>query len=211
MRIVHYGHSCVLLETENARLLFDPGTFSSGFEELTDLDGVLITHQHPDHIDMSKLPSLLRANPKARLFTDPGSAAGLADLNLSPTVLTAGDSISVAGTSLTAVGGTHAMIHADIPIIPNTGFLVDNGAFYYPGDSFFVPDQEIDVLGLPTAGPWLKLSEAVDFFRAIGPRVAVPIHESLLALPQVHYRLFEQLAPPASTVTVLEHRKITTV
>lgn len=207
MNIVHYGHACVLLETESARLLFDPGPFSSGFEELTGLDAVLITHQHFDHLDMSRLSQLLPANPEARLFADPGGARALAEHDLHPTVLRPADSVSIAGTSVTGVGGDHAVIHPDIPVIPNVGYLVDHGAFYHPGDAFFVPAQEIDVLALPTGGPWLKLWEAVDFLREIGSRVAVPIHEAILASPEFHYRVFEDLAPAESAVKVLDRGK----
>ena len=42
MQITHFGHSCVLVETATARLLFDPGSFSSGFEQLRDLTAVLL-------------------------------------------------------------------------------------------------------------------------------------------------------------------------
>ena len=44
MRITHLGHSCLLVETAGQRILIDPGVFSHGFEELTDLSAVLITH-----------------------------------------------------------------------------------------------------------------------------------------------------------------------
>jgi L-ascorbate metabolism protein UlaG (beta-lactamase superfamily) len=45
IRITHYGHACVLAELAGrTRVLFDPGTYSAGFEELTGLDAVLITH-----------------------------------------------------------------------------------------------------------------------------------------------------------------------
>ncbi|MGH3630993.1 MAG: MBL fold metallo-hydrolase, partial [Sciscionella sp.] len=80
MKIVHYGHSCVLLDTGSARLLVDPGCFSSGFENLTDLDAVLITHQHVDHVDTGKLVALLAANPGAALVTDPGTEAAVTAL-----------------------------------------------------------------------------------------------------------------------------------
>jgi L-ascorbate metabolism protein UlaG (beta-lactamase superfamily) len=207
MKIVHYGHACVLLETATARLLFDPGAFSSGFEELVDLDAVLITHQHFDHLDMGNLSGLLSGNPRAALFADPGSAPALAEHDLLPAVLGPGDSVSVAGACVTGVGGDHAVIHSDIPMIPNTGYLVDHGAFYHPGDALFVPAQLIEVLALPTGGPWLKLSEAVDFLRAIAPRVAVPIHETILASPEFHYQVFENLAPAGSAVRVLDRGK----
>jgi L-ascorbate metabolism protein UlaG (beta-lactamase superfamily) len=63
MKITHFDHACLLVETGDARLLFDPGTESSGFEDLRDLTAILITHEHDDHVDYEKLPALLAANP----------------------------------------------------------------------------------------------------------------------------------------------------
>ena len=62
MRITHLGHSAVLVETDDARVLIDPGNFSDTWHSLTDLDAVLITHIHPDHADPEHLPALVRAN-----------------------------------------------------------------------------------------------------------------------------------------------------
>ena len=78
MQVTHFGHSCVLLDTGAARLLIDPGNFSTDFEDVTGLDAVLVTHQHPDHLDPERLPALLRANPDARLIVDSGTAGQLA-------------------------------------------------------------------------------------------------------------------------------------
>ncbi|MDA3644880.1 MBL fold metallo-hydrolase [Saccharopolyspora indica] len=203
MQITHFGHSCVLVETGSARLLIDPGTFSADFEDLRDLDAVLVTHQHFDHLDLERLPALLAANPDAQLVVDPGSAVSIAERGLPATTARPGDSIELGGAAVNVVGGEHAVIHPDVPVVDNIGYVVDHGAFYHPGDSFFVPEQRIDVLGLPTAAPWLKLSEAVDFLRAVAPRTAVPIHEAVLAVPQMHYRMFEQLGPEGTAVEVL--------
>jgi L-ascorbate metabolism protein UlaG (beta-lactamase superfamily) len=205
MRIVHFGHACVLLETGSARLLFDPGVFSSGFEQERNLDGILITHQHFDHLDADRLPALAEANPGAAIVVDPGSADPVAELGLSTArTVRPGDVLRIAGAAVRVVGGEHAVIHQDIPVVPNTGYVVDDGAFYHPGDSFVVPEQRIDVLGVPTGAPWLKASEAVDFLRAVAPRVGVPIHEAVLAHPELHYGLFERLAPEGTTVRVLQ-------
>jgi L-ascorbate metabolism protein UlaG (beta-lactamase superfamily) len=210
VQIVHFGHSCVLLSTDSARLLFDPGTFSAGFESATELDAILITHQHPDHLDGERLPALVAANPRAALVVDEDSAPVLEELGLRPTsVAEPGDTFTFGGTAVTAVGGRHATIHQDLPVPANAGYVVDDGAFYHPGDALFVPEQAVDVLGLPMAAPWLKLAELIDFLRAVGPRVAVPIHEALLSeigqrgqqrwigqlAPDVEFRPLERGAP----------------
>jgi L-ascorbate metabolism protein UlaG (beta-lactamase superfamily) len=163
----------------------------------------LITHQHPDHIDLEKLPVLVQANPNAQLIVDPGSEKAVREAGLTARTAKPGDSFEIAGTAITVVGGTHALIHQDIPAVPNVGYLIDHGAFYHPGDSFFVPEQQVDILGLPAGAPWLKPGESVDFLRAIAPRVAVPIHEKTLANPAMHYGLFEMLKPENTQFTVL--------
>ncbi|WP_290050514.1 MBL fold metallo-hydrolase [Amycolatopsis solani] len=204
MRIVHFGHACLLLETGSERILIDPGAFSTGFEGERELSAVLVTHQHFDHLDVEKLPKILEANPDAKLIVDPGSAEAVQKLGVQFDVANVGDAFAVGDTSVKAVGGEHAVIHSDIPVIPNIGYVFDDGAFFHPGDSFFVPEQKIDVLGLPTGAPWLKAGEAVDYLRAVAPRVAVPIHEAVLANPAMHYGLFGNLAPEGTEVKVLD-------
>lgn len=204
MNVVHLGHACVLVETETARFLIDPGTLASGFEDLRDLDAVFVTHQHPDHLDLGRLQRLLAANPGVQLIVDPGSASLLPGVGLTARVVSPGERVLVAGSTVDVVGGTHALVHVDVPVVPNGALVIDDGAVFHPGDSFFVPAQQIDVLFLPTSGPWLKLGEAVDYLRAVAPRVAVPIHEGALADTTLHFSVLSRLAPAQTTFTVLE-------
>lgn len=171
----------MLLDTGSTRLLFDPGCFSD-FDEVRDLDAILITHQHADHADPERLAALVKNNPRAVLHADPGTAEDvIAGLALAVTTVRPGDAFEVGGTAVNIVGGEHARIHRDYPVPPNVGYVVDHGAFYHPGDSLFVPEQKIDVLGIPFAAPWVKTGELLDFLRAVAPRLAVAIHDTMLS------------------------------
>lgn len=206
MHLTHYGHACVLVDTGSARLLFDPGAFSSGFETLDGLDAILVTHQHADHVDPERLRDLLRSNPDAALVTD-GQTAGQLD-GIDARGAAPGDRLTLGGADVTVVGsGEHAQIHADIPVVANNGYLVtsDGESLLHPGDAYVPPGVDgLATLLLPTGAPWLKVSEAVDYLRAVAPRRAVPIHEQTLSMPALHYRFFDDLGPAATTLVVPE-------
>ena len=194
MQITRYGHSCLLVEAGDARLLLDPGTFSSGFEDLRGLTAVLVTHQHPDHLDLPRLGPLLEANPDARLHVDEDSVAQLD--GLPHTVVRAGDRLDL-GARVDVVGSRHAVIHADLPVVANVGYLVAE-RFFTPGDALTVPEADIEVLGVPVAAPWLKVGEAVDYLRAVAPGSAFPVHDAVTGTLQAWYRQLDALAGPGT-------------
>jgi len=201
MKLTHLGHACLLVETDGARLLIDPGSYSS-FEEVRDLDAVLVTHQHPDHVDAPRLAALLAANPRATLVVDPDSVTAVAGLPSDHVVARPGDRLAFGGSIIDVVGGLHAAVYGPVPGCTNSAYVIDDGALLHPGDSFFVPDRDIDVLAVAIDGPWLKLSEAVDYVHAVAPRVAVPIHEGGTSEPEKYAGMLTAFSP-AGVVTRL--------
>ncbi|MGB9222836.1 MBL fold metallo-hydrolase [Mycobacterium sp.] len=182
MQLTHFGHSCLLAQFDDTSLLFDPGNFSHGFEGVTGLSAIVITHQHPDHVDVARLPALLDGNPDATLYADPQTAAQLGE-RCQPVQV--GDELSVGSLTIRAVGGRHAVIHPEIPVIDNISYLVGDGdhpaRLMHPGDALFVPDEPVDVLAAPASAPWMRISEAIDYLRAVAPTRAVPIHQGIIA------------------------------
>ena len=63
----------------------------------------------------------------------------------------------------------------------NIGVLV-NDSLYYAGDSFEVPEGvDVQVLAVPAAAPWMKISEAMEYVLEVAPKRAFPTHEMLLS------------------------------
>jgi L-ascorbate metabolism protein UlaG (beta-lactamase superfamily) len=194
LKITKYGHSCLRVVDGSATILIDPGVFSTGFEELTGLTAVLVTHQHPDHLDRDRLSAVLAGNPGVSVYADEATAGQLAEAGVEATAVHSGDQLDV-GTPVQVVGGVHAVIHADIPVIPNVGYLI-GGRLLHPGDSLVVPDQDVEILAVPASAPWMAAKEAVEFFRAVKPAVAFPIHEKVMANTAMVYGLLSRLGPP---------------
>jgi L-ascorbate metabolism protein UlaG (beta-lactamase superfamily) len=206
MRLTKLGHSCLLVEQGRARLLLDPGTLSGGFEELEGLTAVLFTHQHPDHLDQTRLRRLLDRNPTARVISDQGSAEPLGQAGVDVQVVADGEDLDLGGVGVRVAGRDHAVIHPDIPVVPNVGYLV-GGRLFHPGDAFTPPGQPVQVLAVPAGAPWLKVSEPIDYLRAVRPKLAVPVHDQVLSAAgrSIHYRQLEQLgAKEGTTLRVLD-------
>jgi len=208
MRLTKFGHSCLLVEEQETRMLFDPGTLSDGFEELQGLTAILYTHQHADHLDPERVRALLDRNPGVWVVSDEGSANALRDASAEVEVVHDGAELDIGGVEVRVYGRDHAVIHPDIPVIPNVGYLVA-GRLFHPGDAFTVPDRRVEVLAVPAGAPWLKLSEAIDYLRELRPSVAVPVHEKLLSAigTTLHYRQLEQLSGEGTTLRVLDDGK----
>lgn len=196
MRISKFGHACLLVEDGEARILLDPGAYSSGFEGLTGLNAVLITHQHPDHMVLENLQALTKTNPGLKVFCDEGSFQKLDGQGLDVHAVHAGEEFEVGGVNVKVIGTDHAVIHPTMPGIPNVGYLFAK-KFFVPGDNFTLPGEPVDVLGLPLGAPWLKLSETIDYVLAVHPEVAIPIHDAVLAMPEMNQSIVERFTEPA--------------
>ncbi len=185
MLLTKFSHSCVRLEQDGSVLVLDPGSFSEVEEALEGASAVLVTHEHPDHIDMDRVVAVFAANPALRLWA-PGGVADTVTAALGDAAgdrihaVAGGEEFSAAGFDVRTFGGQHALIHPLIPMVANVGYLV-GGAVYHPGDSFIVPHGvDVGTLLVPVHAPWSKLAEVVDFVASVRAPRAFQIHDALL-------------------------------
>lgn len=179
MQLTKFAHACVRFDDGDRILVIDPGVFSEVDAALDGADAVLITHEHPDHIDAERFRAAARANPRLRVWAPASVAVSLADLGEQVVTVGAGETFEAGGFLVRTFGGQHALIHPSIPVIANLGYLVADRV-YHPGDSFAVPPVEVQTLLAPLHAPWSKTAEVIDFVVAVRPPRVHQIHDALL-------------------------------
>lgn len=181
MKITKLGHCCLLLEFKGVRILTDPGMYTvEDHSKLKKIDYIFITHEHADHYHLDSLRVVLDNNPDALVYTNQSVSDILTREGVYHHLVKDGNTVLLddGKISVKGVGHKHATMHKSFPVSDNTGFIFDD-RFFYPGDALTDPEQPIDILAVPVAGPWIKLAEAIDFALMVKPRICFPVHDTL--------------------------------
>ncbi|MDD5165137.1 MAG: MBL fold metallo-hydrolase [Candidatus Pacebacteria bacterium] len=203
MKIHKLIHCCLVIDLKptdghSRRILLDPGFYSlEKHSKVHKIDVVLITHEHADHFHIESLKELIKIHPEVTVITNDAVGAILAKEGIEHRVMEHGNAVDIKGIHIEACGKEHAVLHKSIPVFSNVGFLLTETAqvypskgrpapvFIFPGDAFTDPLKEIDILALPVAGPWMKISEAIDYALQLKPEKAFPVHDAL-RVPSQH-------------------------
>jgi L-ascorbate metabolism protein UlaG (beta-lactamase superfamily) len=182
MRIRKYIHSCLVVESGDARILFDPGkfTFLDGAvkpESFRDLNAIVITHQHPDHMDDVALKTIVAQNPSAVVLASAPIREQLAKSDIDVEVFESGTR-NVGSCKVDAIHAPHATIlNAECP--RNIAYVVDD-RLLHPGDSFdhaMDARKGIELLALPVMAPWNTELAVAEFALRLAPKTVFPIHD----------------------------------
>jgi L-ascorbate metabolism protein UlaG (beta-lactamase superfamily) len=179
MQLTKFTHACIRLDEGERSLVIDPGVFSELDAALDGADGILITHEHADHLHVERVAAALAANSRLQLWAPLSVVETLDEFGDQVVAVDPGQSFEAAGFAVRTFGGQHAVIHPEIAVIANIGYLIDESV-YHPGDSFSVPSAEVTTLLLPTHAPWSKISEVIDFAVAVRAPQVFQIHDSLI-------------------------------
>ena len=167
--------SCLLVTTDEGTTLLDPGFFSfdSGeidLDSIGDVQRVLITHEHPDHVKPEFVRWLVdrgtdvavHANQSVADLLGPHDVEALID---DPPGVTSEDVIH----GMTPMGAAP----------PNRSYTID-GVLTHPGDSY-QPTVTAPVLALPLLVTWGSTTASVEFARRLAPQQVVPVHDFYLS------------------------------
>lgn len=173
MKVTKLEHACLILEQNGEKVIIDPGFYTRPVEGETNVKAIVITHAHDDHCFEEQIDRILKDNPAAEIFGTDEVVKRIAPRKA--TAVHHGDFYKAGTFTLEFIGDMHAEIHRSIPLIQNSGVMV-NDYLYYPGDSFTRPDRKVELLACPSSAPWAKVSEIMDFVDEVKPKRAFPTH-----------------------------------
>ena len=198
-RLTFLGHSTVLIEVDDLRILTDP-VLREGFgpvrrqveavlpELFADLDAIFISHGHHDHLDQ---PSLRRIPGRPTVIVPRGFGKMARSWDLGPVEeVEPGDRLTIDRVQLGVVRADHSGRREPFgPEGPAIGAVVRGSrTVYFPGDTDLFPEMDrlagmLDVALLPVWGWGPTIGEGhMDPERAaqaaalLRPRIAIPIH-----------------------------------
>lgn len=169
MKITKFNHSCLLVEEDGNVFLIDPGEYSAELvraQPFSQLDYLLITHEHFDHFFLPLIKELVTKFPQVKIITTQSIVERLQKEGI--IAKAQGDEY----VKVDAVA--HEKIWMGNPV-ENTMITI-NGKLSHPGDSLSF-DKTACILCLPISGPWCNTTQAVELAERLQPKVIIPIHD----------------------------------
>jgi L-ascorbate metabolism protein UlaG (beta-lactamase superfamily) len=215
MKVTKLGHCCLLIECTNThshkplRILTDPGNFSDAQNIINDIDLIVISHEHADHLHIDSLVQVMHNNPQAQIVTNTSVHRKIIDMYnkegvsklifhiIDGTQHQIKDNLNIYthdGISIEGFDARHEEIFEQVGQVQNTAFLFDETLFY-PGDAYAKPDRvmsmkdnektRLPLLALPVAGGWCRIKDAIYYALEIHPVHVIPIHDGMLQVDRI--------------------------
>ncbi len=174
MKLTKYVHACLLAETPEMTVLFDPGKFSweSGtfdVKTLERLNAVVITHEHFDHFHMPFVNALLEKFPTVQFVTTESVATQLQNAGISNISTESTDSIEIFSKR------QHASLapFSDAP----QNIAVHFADYLTVGGDRHDLEESKQVLALTITAPWGSMNNAARMAEKLSPKKIVPVHD----------------------------------
>lgn len=192
MKITKHAQSCFLIETEDTKILIDPGTYVFNEEGLRsdafkDIDTIIVTHEHYDHFDWENVQKIMEASGCSLFGT--AAVCGVASQKFPDKTKIIKVKIKNHINNVTIEGFPSK--HGGLPSGKSTPGVVgviindDKTSFYTPGDSIALnPDAQADVIGTPICGQVvMDIATAKQELLPKKPKLAIAMHYDNPAFP----------------------------
>jgi len=189
MKITKYPQSCMMIETEETKILIDPGMLKykeKYGEEWSKANAILITHKHPDHLNSEFLSSIDRQMP---IYSTKEVKESNANLEIN--IVKENDTFEINNIKIEVVHAIHGyqpLLKGEKEIHENVGYIIDDGKtrLYNTSDTIcFKNEYKADILCIPVTGYGLTMSafEAALYSKEVGAVLTIPIHMDNTAFP----------------------------
>ena len=182
LEITVIGHGSLMFSFSGKIIHVDPFSRMADYSKMPQADLILLTHEHPDHLDIKALDRLRKDKTKIILTEK------CAQQVKGGTIMQNGDVKTVGGLKIEAIPA-YNLVHMrseGVPFHPKgngNGYVITFGAkkIYVAGDTENIPEmkqlKDIDCAFLPMNLPYTMTPEMVaDAAKALKPKVLYPYH-----------------------------------
>ena len=188
MKITKFPQSCLLIETNDKKILVDPGNLKykdEYFNIWNNVDIILITHKHPDHCNKEVLEKL---NRNIIIYSTKEVQEANKSLNIN--IIRENDKFNLGDITIEVVHAIHGYqpLLKGKEIYENVGYIIDDGEnrLYTTSDTIcFQNEYKADILCIPVTGHGLTMSafEAALYAKEVEATLTIPIHMDNPAFP----------------------------
>ncbi len=178
--ITFIGHGTLMIEYDNTVIHIDPWSNLADYSMLPGADVILITHEHPDHLDTAAVKRLVKNT--SQIVCTQSCYSKLKKITEKLHVLKNGETINAAGIPVQAVPA----YNLKLPFHPKgrgNGYILtlDSVTLYIAGDTENIPEmknlQGIDIAFLPMNRPYtMTPAKVADAAVAFHPSILYPYH-----------------------------------
>lgn len=182
LQVTIIGHGTLMLSFGGKVIHIDPWTRQADYTKLPKADIILVTHEHPDHLDLAAIKAITKASTQVVVNRTSG------DKVAGSMPMANGEVRTLQGIRIEAVPA-YNIVHMRSPGQPyhpkgvGNGYILTFGdkKVYVAGDTENTPEmkslKDIECAFLPMNLPYTMTPEMVaDAARAIKPKILYPYH-----------------------------------
>jgi hypothetical protein len=185
MKITKIAHCTLLFECDDIKVLVDPGKFAMiEWRKLTNLEYLIISDIHQDHLNVEGVSELVNNNPKMKLIVTSSVVSKLEGAltikSESLIIISEETQINIGGLNWTFGLEKHIPAYKDVIKREDVLWYQVEQIYFGSGDTFKLPRGRVELLGLNVLAPFGSMESFVDYAISANPKRVFNIHDGYL-------------------------------